>query len=222
MKKNGPLDWLKKIIGANKSGAPPKKQGRMYYVLILLLVGAALMLINDFWKVDQEKKSTSVSKEETADDEAEVFGHKKNKNTRTPEMQAFEERYESQLKEALEQIVGVHNVTVVVNVEATEQNVFEKNTVLKNQTTKEEDKEGGSRILEDQSTEDQLVLIREGDKDVPVISETRKPEIKGVLVVAGGADQMQVKKWIVEAVTRMLDVPSHKVAVMPKKSKGDS
>ena len=32
----------------------------------------------------------------------------------------------------------------------------------------------------------------------------RKPEIKGVLVVAGGAENMQVKKWIIEAVTRAL------------------
>ncbi len=221
MKRNGPLDWLKKLINANEKGAAPKKQGRLYYVLILLLVGVALMLINDLWKVDKKQDSTAVYKEEpiTEDDE-EVFGHKK--KTSTPDMQMFEEHYENQLKEALEQIVGVHSVTVVVNVEATEKKVYEKNTILKNQTTKEEDKEGGSRILEDQSTEDQLVLIRDGDKDVPVISETKKPEIKGVLVVAGGADQLQVKKWIVEAVTRMLDVPSHKVAVMPKKSKGDS
>src|SRR5690606_40596984 len=125
-------------------------------------------------------------------------------------------------KEALEEIVGVYSVTVVVNVEATEKKVYEKNSILKNQTTNEEDEKGGKRQIEDQSKEDQLVIIKEGDKDIPLVSETRKPEIKGVLVVAGGAEKMQVKKWIVEAVTRVLDVPSHKVAVMPKKSKGDS
>ena len=47
--------------------------------------------------------------------------------------------------------------------------------------------------------------------------QTKKPEIRGVLVVAKGAENIQVKKWIIEAVTRALDVPSHRVAVMPKK-----
>ena len=76
--------------------------------------------------------------------------------------------------------------------------------------------------MEDQSQEEQLVTVREGDEEVPVIIETKKPVIRGVLVVAGGAENMTVKNWIIESVTRVLDVPSHKVAVMPKKSKGDS
>ena len=59
-------------------------------------------------------------------------------------------------------------------------------------------------------------------KRVPVVIETKKPAIRGVLVVAKGADNIQVKKWIIEAVTRSLDVPSHRVAVMPKKTKGES
>jgi stage III sporulation protein AG len=37
------------------------------------------------------------------------------------------------------------------------------------------------------------------------------------LVVAKGADNLQIKKWIVEAVTRVLNVPSYRVAVLPKK-----
>ncbi len=137
-------------------------------------------------------------------------------------MKIYEEQYENQLKEALEEIVGVRDVTVIVNVEATEQKVFERNTILKNQTTNEQDKEGGTRQVEDQSQEEQLVTVREGDEEVPVIIETKKPVIRGVLVVAGGAENMTVKNWIIESVTRVLDVPSHKVAVMPKKSKGDS
>ncbi|SIB32256.1 stage III sporulation protein AG [Mycobacteroides abscessus subsp. abscessus] len=76
--------------------------------------------------------------------------------------------------------------------------------------------------MEDLSKEDQLVIIRDGEKEVPIVVETKKPVIRGVLVVAKGADNIQVKKWIIEAVTRSLDVPSHRVAVMPKKSKGES
>ena len=54
-------------------------------------------------------------------------------------------------------------------------------------------------------------------KEGPIISETKKPSVRGVLVVAKGAENIQIKKWIIEAVTRSLDVPSHRVSVMPKK-----
>ncbi|GIN89578.1 stage III sporulation protein AG [Siminovitchia terrae] len=220
-KKNGPLDWLKNLWAGDLKGNPSqKKNNKFFYVLILVLVGAALMIISDLWKAGEEKDSAAVMKElEAGADDAEAFGRKKDSENGMTEL---ENRYENQLKEALEQIAGVHDVTVVVNVEATEKTVLEKNQTLKNQTTVEEDKEGGTRKIEDQSTEDQLVLIKEGDKEVPIVLETRKPEVEGVLVVAGGAENIQVKKWIVEAVTRGLNVPSHKVAVMPKKSKGDS
>lgn len=219
-KKNGPLDWLKNLWPESNKDSSRKSSNKFYYVLILVLLGAALMIIADLWKAGGGADSTTVMKEVEGADETEAFGRKKETNEN--EMKALENQYENQLKEALEQIVGVQNVTVVVNVEATEKTVLEKNQTIKNQTTVEEDKEGGTRQIEDQSTEDQLVLIKEGDKEVPVILETRKPEVQGVLVVAGGAENIQVKQWIVEAVTRSLDVPSHKVAVMPKKSKGDS
>ena len=93
---------------------------------------------------------------------------------------------------------------------------------IQTQLTDETDREGGKRKVEDQSTDEQLVIIQNGEKEVPIVVETKKPAIRGVLVVAKGADNIQVKKWIVEAVTRSLDVPSHRVSVLPKKTKGES
>ncbi len=116
----------------------------------------------------------------------------------------YEHAYETQLKEALDTIVGVSDVTVVVNVDATEKQVLEKNRKTQTQLTEETDREGGKRKVEDQSTDEQLVIIRDGEKEVPIVVETKKPDIRGVLVVAKGADNIQVKKWIIEAVTRSL------------------
>ncbi|MBS4176381.1 stage III sporulation protein AG [Lederbergia citrea] len=219
--KNGPLDWIKNKFGANTNAPPEKNSVKLYYLIILLVLGVVFMMLGSFWKGDSGNQTTEVFNNQNNDiDSTETFGQKKLDNK--DGMKDFENQYENQLKEALEEIVGVTSVTVVVNVESTERKVFEKNTTLKNQTTSEEDKEGGTRKIEDQSKEDELVIIRDGEKDVPVTSETRKPEIKGVLIVAGGAENIQVEKWIREAVTRVLNVPNHKVAVLPKKSKGDS
>ena len=79
------------------------------------------------------------------------------------------------------------------------------------------DQQGGERKVLDQSEEEQLVIIREGDKEVPIVLETKKPQVRGVLVVAKGAENVQIEKRIIESVTKLLDVPSHRVSVMPRK-----
>lgn len=221
-KKNGPLGRLKEITATiRKNSSGPQKNNKLYYVLILVLAGAALMIISDMWKDGKDEEAAAVINETAATDEGEAEAFSFKKGSKEKGITAQEEQLEVQLKDALDQIVGVEDASVVVNLEAAGKTIYEKNEVLKNQTTVEEDKEGGTRKIEDQSTEDHLVLIKEGDREVPIILENRKPEVQGVLVVAGGAENIQVKKWIIEAVTRGLDVPSHKVAVMPKKSKGE-
>lgn len=213
--------WLKEKLFKTKNDPPDNKKGnKLHYLVILFLIGVAFMLINDLGRNDKHKNTLEVSNQlEQEDEEVETFGKEKRKDKWT--MHDYEENYENQLKEALEAINGVGQVKIVVNVEASERDIYEKNAVLQNQITNETDKQGGKRKVEEQSQDEKHVIIKDGNREVPIISETKKPEIKGVLVVANGADNLKVKKWIVEAVTRTLDVPSHKVAVLPKKAKED-
>jgi len=134
----------------------------------------------------------------------------------------YETSYENELKEALELITGVSDVTVVVNVDATETKILEKNMTTQSQSTEELDREGGTRKVEDLSKDEQVVIIRSDNSESPIVTKIVKPEIRSVLVVAKGVDNIKIKQMVVEAVTKGLDVPNHKVAVMPKKSKGDS
>lgn len=215
----GPLTWLKNQLGT-KDGPPGKKSGKYQYLMIVVLFGAAIMLVGNILG-DQNPSNAVVPamKEGEPEEDAAVFGQKKTAGNDV--ISEYEEAYEAQLTEMLEGINGVGNVTVFVNIDATEKKVLEKNTVIQSQTTDETDREGGKRKVEDASKDEQLVVIRNGEKEVPIVLETKKPEIRGVLVVAKGAENIQVKKWITEAVTKALDVPNHRVAVMPKKSKGD-
>ncbi|EIJ78820.1 stage III sporulation protein AG [Bacillus methanolicus PB1] len=217
----GPLTWLKNLF--LKEGQSEKKPGKYHYLLLVILFGAAIMLISNLLYSGNASTSDMQvfnNKETNETEDVPAFGQKKSEEKSL--MQHYEEAYETQLKEALEGILGVDDVTVVVNVDATEKQVLEKNFVTQSQTTTETDREGGTRKVEDASKDEQLVIIRNGEKEIPIVVETKKPEIRGVLVVAKGADNIQIKKWIIEAVTRVLDVPSHRVAVMPKKTKGDS
>lgn len=219
-KEKGPITWLKSLL--SKEEKSDKKPGKYQYLLLVLLFGAAIMLVSNIVFKDESKPASLPvfkSDEEVKEEEVPAFGQKQKEGNDI--IATYERAYEAQLKEALDAIIGVEDVTVVVNVDATEKQVLEKNRTNKTQTTDETDREGGKRKVEDESKEEQLVIIRNGEKEVPIVVETKKPAIRGVLVVAKGADNIQVKKWIIEAVTRSLDVPSHRVAVMPKKTKGD-
>ncbi|MGM0844296.1 MAG: stage III sporulation protein AG [Bacillota bacterium] len=212
----GPLEFLKNLFKkeSEESTEPGKKTGKYHYFVIVLLFGVAIMLISDLWSSDNREASmvmeTGAQPEE---EDIPTFGKKDSKDS---VMEEYEDRYENQLREALEDIAGVSDPTIVINVESTERKVYQKDTTSQTQVTKETDREGGNRSIEDKSSDEKLVIIRDGEKEVPVILETKKPKISGVLVVAKGADNIQVKKWIIESVTRVLDVPSHRVAVMPK------
>jgi stage III sporulation protein AG len=215
----GPLTWLKKHLGS-KGGPPGKKSGKYQYLMIVVLFGTAIMLVGNILG-DKNPADAVVPavKEAGAEEDTAVFGQKKSAGNDV--ISEYEDAYEAQLTEMLEGINGVGDVTVFVNVDATDKKVLEKNINIQSQTTNETDREGGTRKVEEASKDEQLVLVRNGEKEVPLVLETKKPEIRGVLVVAKGAENIQIKKWIIEAVTRALDVPNHRVAVMPKKSKGD-
>ena len=211
----GPLSWLKKVLKID--GNSEKKIGKYQYMLVVLCIGAAFMLVGNivFKKAPSNSDIPVTTSGKVDAEDVPAFGLSKGSGNKA--VTAYEEKYENQLKKALQQMLGVNDVTVVVNIDSTDKKVLEKNRVSKSQTTEETDREGGERKVQEASTDEQLVIIREGDKEVPIVVETKKPVIRGVLVVAKGADNIQVKKWIVEAVTRALDVPSHRVAVMPKK-----
>lgn len=211
----GPLNALKEWLSKEDANSPPrdKKGKRLHYFLIVLLIGVAFMLISDLWSSD---KGLEVAAPVDGGNPEEIATFGSNQKETDGSMRGYEDRYENQLKEALDQIVGVSDVYVVVNVEATESKVYEKKESTKVQSTDEEDKEGGKRSIEDKSQEEEVVIVNNGDKEVPIVKETKKPKVSGVLVVAKGADNIQIKKWIIEAVTRALDVPSHRVSVLPK------
>ena len=71
------------------------------------------------------------------------------------------------------------------------------------QHTEEVDREGGTRQVEDISEDEQVVTIQTGDSEEPLLVKTEKPEVSGVLVVARGVENVQVKSFVVEAVSRV-------------------
>src|SRR5699024_3373525 len=131
-------------------------------------------------------------------------------------IEEYEDMYESQLSEVLASIVGVEDVSVMVNLESSAESVYVKDQKQSEQATDEQDKQGGTRKIEEETTDEKVVLRRKGDGEEPIVVKKVKPHIRGVLVVAKGAEDLQVKAAMIESIQRLLDVPVHRISVMPR------
>ncbi|RFA37147.1 stage III sporulation protein AG [Virgibacillus dokdonensis] len=193
---------------------PPKKWS---YMIILALVSVMLLIIGNIFSTSSE-----TDMEEPIQQPTEQVSEPNSKETASPKeattsnIEELESVYTKDLQTLINKIQGVSEAEVMVNLESTSIKVYEKNLIKGQQTTEETDTNGGTREIEDGTEETQTVLVRQGEKEVPLLIQTKKPEVRGVFVVAKGADHATVKKWIVEAVSRVLDVPTHRVSVMPK------
>ncbi|MGL4522785.1 MAG: stage III sporulation protein AG [Bacilli bacterium] len=131
----------------------------------------------------------------------------------------IETQYEEELKVVLEQVQGISDVDVIVNLDASSKIIVEKDRSSNIKTTSETDREGGKRTIDEQSFDEKVAYIDGDEGKEPLILTTEKPTVRGVLIVCKGVNSIALKKEIVVAVTRVLDVPSHKVSVLPKKTK---
>ncbi|AIF66764.1 stage III sporulation protein AG [Terribacillus saccharophilus] len=193
-----------------------KKPTKLGYLVIVGLLGALLLLVSGLFTEQKEpdRQNTQQTQNSTAAETEETFAKKENDaSSSTTDLEAA---YEQDLVGLLEKIKGVSEVEVMVNLNSTHQKIYEKNLIIGQQTSEETDQNGGERVVEDENEEQQVVLVRQGDQEVPLLVETRKPEVRGVLVVAKGAEQATVQEWVVQAVSRVLDVPTHRISVMPK------
>ncbi len=125
---------------------------------------------------------------------------------------------ETRLKALLVQVEGVGKVDVMITYSTSKENVPAYDIKKSGSATDEQDSEGGSRKVRQEDYDSTLVYEDSpaGGKK-PVVLKQLEPEVKGVLVVAEGADQVEVRNRICKAVTVVLSVPMHKVEVIQRK-----
>ncbi|WP_261129397.1 stage III sporulation protein AG [Bacillus sp. Marseille-Q3570] len=208
-------DWLKSLLKPDKQGK--KMNRKSQYILLILGFGIAMMLIQNLISTPD---STPTMNSATEDEESKAtFSIKKSDDPSS--IREMEEHYGNQLKEILDEMMGVQDTSVMVFLDSTSKTIYEKDITKKDSTTDETDQHGGKRKTTDLQTDEKVIIIQGEKGEQPIIVTTEKPEVRGVLILADGAQNIKVKTWIIEAVSRVLDVPSHKVSVGPKKQKGE-
>ena len=131
-------------------------------------------------------------------------GKKHEDNISTPEQTAYSD--EERLESILEKIHGVGEVSVLVTYYGTTTYdvAFEK----KQKSTEKED--------ENVWSEESSVITSGGE---PLIQGVVYPKAKGVVIIAQGAGDAEIKKAITDAAVAALEISSYKVCVLEGKER---
>ncbi|WP_349407743.1 stage III sporulation protein AG [Pseudalkalibacillus sp. SCS-8] len=208
-------DWLKLILKPTKDG---KLNRKSQYILLILGFGIAMMLVQNLIR---SPDSTSVMNMAADNPESKPTFSMGKSDDPSSIIRELEEHYENQLKDLLDEMIGVQNAEVMVILDSTFKKIVEKEINKQDTTTDETDKNGGKRKSTTLQTNEKVIIIDGKDGKEPFIVSIEKPKVTGVWVVAEGAENLQVKNGIIEAVSRVFDMPSHKVSVSAKKLKGE-
>ncbi|WP_168119246.1 stage III sporulation protein AG [Paenibacillus sp. HB172176] len=205
--------WLENIesaVGGGPGGV--KRVKTLRWLLIIGGLGAALMLLNSFLSF---KGVEPPETEATPPPQAEETWSQSD-SPRTP-FEAVEQTLESRLKDILEKIVGVGSVDVLVTIDSTEETVFARNEKESQAITNESDKNGGTRHQTSITKDGQVVFYEVSGDQKPVVTKVINPKIRGILIVAMGAEDGMVRRLIMDAVEKGVNVPVNRISVVPSK-----
>ena len=127
---------------------------------------------------------------------------------------AYEEKQQQDLKNLLEKMEGGGSVEVKINYESSEVKVPAVDNATKKNTTEETDTEGGVRNNIEESNDSAIVMT---NSDEPLVLQTNKPNITGIIIVAEGSENSKIKYNIQKAVSSLYDVGMDKVSVLSMK-----
>lgn len=130
---------------------------------------------------------------------------------------SYEEVLEAKLANILSQVKGAGAVVINITLESTGAQEHAKNVVKENKVVQEKDTSGGLRTTTESKESEQILMSRENSADHPVMVRETKPTIKGVLVIADGAQDSIVKANLTKAVEAGLGVAPYKITVLPQR-----
>lgn len=195
---------IKKIFDRYLGGDSKKMVRNM---LILILFGVLLILTADIIAGFGNKKEAALKNTIEVDT---AVGIPVTSN-------GYEEKIKKDLVDTLSLIAGVGNVNVMIYFEGGSESVPAVNINNSSTRTDEKDNQGGTRITTEENKNTNVVIIDKNNNSEPFIVRQVNPEIGGVLVVAEGASNPEMKEKIHTAVKTVLNIPGSRVTVLPMK-----
>ncbi|HHX78054.1 MAG TPA: hypothetical protein GX697_06900 [Firmicutes bacterium] len=122
---------------------------------------------------------------------------------------------ERELELILSKVKDVGSVSVMLTYKDSTEYKYAETTEKTQKTTVETDQQGGSREITESQESSQIVLARgsQGGEEAVLLQEI-KPNIKGVIIVAQGAQNPRIKEEIIRAAQSVLGIGAHRITVL--------
>jgi stage III sporulation protein AG len=171
---------------------------------IFLIIGIAMVLVSGvFSKSDNALIKSDANK-----------GEQKEISYDRGYLDDYDALMENKIKNILTQMQGVGKVSIAITYASSKEIVPAEDVKQNESNTNERDNEGGARNTTQIDT-DSKIIIGQQESAAPVILKTLPPEIRGVVVVADGAKNENVKVNIAKAVSTALGISLSKIQVFP-------
>lgn len=176
-----------------------KKTENLLVLLVLLII--VVIAINYIWNSD-EKKENNVKQESRSNEIKQVS------------TENIKDKTEEKLENILSKISGVGKVRVMItySVSSSVTPVYDETSKVSNTT--ENDDSGGTRTITQTENGKQIVYKENSDgSKEPITKNTESPKMEGAIIVAEGAENIEVKTNIIEAVEAATGLATHKIQV---------
>lgn len=216
----------KNVIGKALDFRKLKKEN----FLVIFLVGILLLVIA--WPSGSAKSEKGSEKSGILDSNEGIIGLTDDKTgqeqdgARTKQVSSGDElaAYRNSLERTLEELLscmeGAGRVKVMITLYSSGEAVVEKDISSQQESSAEEDSEGGSRTSKQFVRSGETVYVSEaGKSSVPYVKQILVPRVEGVVVCAQGGGNQRVNKNITEAIQALFGIEAHKIKVITMSSK---
>lgn len=185
--------------------------------VIIAIVGAICLIAGSVLFEDNQKKNQvnqldqnsalAIQQSKTQSDAVEAM--KQTKDETKSDM-------EENLKSILSQIKGAGKVDVMITFVSGNESVpvYDVNTTQS--STQEKDKEGGARDIKESSKDNKVVYEESQGTKKPFVVKELLPKVKGVVIVADGAGNADVKNNLSMAAQALLEVADYKIQIFQR------
>ncbi|OFW75354.1 MAG: hypothetical protein A2201_02525 [Alicyclobacillus sp. RIFOXYA1_FULL_53_8] len=185
------------------------------WLLVLAALGVLFILFGTFWSGSGKSLASLAQATQSNNSDitsAGVTGQ--GGGSSTDPAFALQSAYEKQLTTMLEQLQGIHQVSVMLTLYSTG-----GVQVANNQRTTTQTSNNGNQVVSSSSTQDTEVFTQrtQNGSQVPYVVKQFAPTVRGVFVTVSADDFFVAKAEIIDAIQHVLDVPAYKISVEPKK-----
>ena len=198
------IEDIKKLIIKDNTTTNKRIENLVFFVIILIVT---IISINVIWRNDTNRKD----KNEINDNNKELALENSyiNSNSNTTDNINFE----NNLKEILSKMQGVGRVEVLITYSETSKIIPMYNEDSKTSYIEEKDSNGGTRKTEQTDLNKEIIYQEVNGEQTPITQNMLMPKIEGAIIIAQGANDLNIKSNIIQAVEAATGLATHKIQV---------